>query len=182
MKLGCSIAIFSLAASPVLAACAAPHAAVVAAPAAPPAADRLTADAKPYWAAISVADVDASARWYQDKLHFTVTRRMELPEHQLRIAFLDLAGFTLELVEFRDSVSLATVQARIPEVTARDKLQGFLKLGFLVEDVDRLAAELERSGVSLLMEPTDDKPPGLRFFLVEDNAGNVLQFFQAPRK
>ncbi|HEU4732738.1 MAG TPA: VOC family protein [Kofleriaceae bacterium] len=165
-----------------LAACTAPHTAVVASSTAPPVADRLTADAKPYWAAISVPDVDASARWYQDKLHFTVTRRMDLPEHQLRIVFLDLAGFTLELLELRDSVSLATVQARIPEVTAREKLQGFQKLGFLVGDVDRLAAELKRSGVTLRMEPTDEKPPGLRFFLVEDNAGNVLQFFQAPRK
>jgi hypothetical protein len=30
----------------------------------------------------------------------------------------------------------------------------------------------------LRMEPTNDRPFGTRFLLLEDNAGNPLQFFQ----
>jgi len=139
-----------------------------------------TAGARPVWVGISVPDVDASARWYQDKLHFTVARRMELPDHKLRIAFLALEGFTLELIELQGSVALDTLRSRPPEV-ARDQLQGFQKIGFQIRDVDRLAAELMRGGVSLVMAPTDDPPFGQRFFLVRDNAGNLLQFFQPLR-
>ena len=57
-------------------------------------------------------------------------------------------------------------------------MQGYAKLGFMIRDVDKLAAELKRQGVPLRMEPTDDPPFGVRFLLVEDNSGNLLQFFQ----
>jgi catechol 2,3-dioxygenase-like lactoylglutathione lyase family enzyme len=133
---------------------------------------------RPLWVGISVTDAEASARWYRDKLHFTVTRRMNLPEHKLRIVFLEREGFTVELVEFQDSVSWQSLRARLPELTDRDKLQGFRKLGFLVPDVDGLAADLERQGVMLRMKPVDDPPFGHRYFLVEDPSGNLLQFFQ----
>jgi catechol 2,3-dioxygenase-like lactoylglutathione lyase family enzyme len=136
-----------------------------------------TAGARPYWVGITVPDAEASARWYQDKLHFTVTKRMDLPAYKLRIVFLDLNGFTLELIEFQDLVSIEAVRQQIPALVDLDKLQGIRKIGFLVPDVDRLAAELERSGVTLRMKPTSGQPPELRFFLVDDNAGNVLQFF-----
>lgn len=143
-----------------------------------PASRAATYDAKPYWAGIVVADADASAAWYEVNLHFTITKEMNLPEHRLRIVFLDFNGFTLELIESKDSVSVKDVKNHIPALKDRDKLQGFIKLGFLVHDVDVLAAELKRKGVKLAMEPTDDPPFGTKFFLVEDNDGNVLQFFQ----
>ena len=137
-----------------------------------------TADAKPYWAGLSVADADVSAKWYEEKLHFTLTRKMDLPEHKLRIRFLDLNGFTLELITFEDSVSFEAVQKRVPELKDRDKLQGFLKLGFRVSNVDVLATELKRNGVKLMVEPTDDRAFGDRFIMLKDLDGNVLQFFQ----
>lgn len=137
-----------------------------------------TADARPYWAGISVSDADASARWYEEKLHFGLTKKMDLPQHKLRIVFLELNGFTLELVEFKDSVSFDTARKRIPELKDRDKLRGFVKLGFLVGNVDVLAGELKRAGVKLRIELTEDRAFGNKFFLVEDPDGNVLQFFQ----
>ena len=137
-----------------------------------------TAGAKPYWAGIVVPNADESAKWYQENLQFKLERKMDLPEHKLKIVFLELNGFNLELVELQGSLSFAMVQKQVPALKDRDHLQGFAKLGFLIENIDALASDLKRRGVKLRMEPTDDPPFGTRFLLVEDNAGNLLQFFQ----
>ena len=70
------------------------------------------------------------------------------------------------------------MRKRVPEIKERDNLHGFFKMGFLVSNVDGLAAELKRRGAMLLSEPSDDRAFGVRQLLVEDNAGNVLKFFQ----
>lgn len=137
-----------------------------------------TADAKAVWSGIGVADLDISKKWYQEKLGFHPTKTIEFAQNGLRIAFLDLNGFTLELIEFKESVSMAAVKKRIPDLKDRDHLQGFLKLGFRISNVDALAAELKHSGVKLRMEPTNDRESKDRFLLVEDPDGNTLQFFQ----
>jgi methylmalonyl-CoA/ethylmalonyl-CoA epimerase len=134
-------------------------------------------DARPFWIGLSVPDAEASASWYQKELHFTVKKRLVLPEHRLRIVFLELNGYTIELVESKTATSFETVQKRIPKVKQRDNLNGVFKVGFLVSDVDALATELKSAGVKLLSGPSDDRAFGVRQFLVEDNAGNVLQFF-----
>ena len=115
---------------------------------------------------------------YEEKLGFRRTKTLDLPEHKLRIAFLELNGFTLELIQFQQSVSLADIRHSIPELKDRDHLQGFVKLGFRIPDVDALAASLKASGVKLRMEPTDDPQFHDRFLLVDDPEGNTLQFFQ----
>ena len=137
-----------------------------------------TAEATAVWAGIVVARLDVSTAWYRDKLGFKLARSMDLPAYKVRIAFLELNGFTLELVEFQSSVSFETVKARIAELEDRDHLQGFAKLGFRIPDVDALASALKAGGVKLRMEPTDERELHDRFFLVEDPDGNTLQFFQ----
>lgn len=137
-----------------------------------------TVEATAVWAGIVVARLDVSTAWYRDNLGFRLARSMDLPAYKLRIAFLELNGFTLELVEFQSSVSLATVKERIAELEDRDHLQGFAKLGFRIPDVDALASALKGRGVKLRMEPTDEPEFHDRFFLVEDPDGNTLQFFQ----
>lgn len=137
-----------------------------------------TVNAKAIWAGIVVSNLDLSSKWYEEKLGFHVTKKMDLPEHKLRIAFLGLNGFTLELIDFQDSVAIATVRKRVPELKDRDHLQGFAKVGFEILDVDALASELKRGGVKLRMEPTNDREFHDRFILVEDPDGNTLQFFQ----
>jgi catechol 2,3-dioxygenase-like lactoylglutathione lyase family enzyme len=141
-----------------------------------PASGEATADARPYWIGLSVPDAEASAIWYREKLHFTIKKRLVLPEH-LRIVFLELNGYTIELVESRTATSFETVRKRIPEIRGRDNLHGFFKCGFLVSNVDALAADVKSAGVKLVSGPSDDRAFGVRQFLVEDNAGNVLQFF-----
>ena len=145
-----------------------------------PVATSPTAGAVASWAAITVTALDRSVAWYRDHLGFKPGRTIDAPKYQVRIAFLELGGFTLELIEFQQAVTPATLKARIPELEDRDHLVGFVKLGFRVADVDVLARSLEAAGITLRMKPTDDPELHDRFILVEDPDGNTLQFF-APK-
>ncbi|MBP7868023.1 MAG: VOC family protein [Acidobacteria bacterium] len=125
--------------------------------------------------ALIVADLDAAAAWYARHLGFRVERRVEAAEAGVRVAFLDRDGFTLELIAKRGTVSVKEKQkAAKPETMVR----GYLKLGFLVRDLDAWARRFSGAGVAFKIPITADKPTGTRFFLVEDNEGNVLQLFE----
>src|SRR5215471_5158135 len=98
------------------------------------------ATARPYLVSLSVANLDLSVRWYRDMLGFREIRRLNMPGSSLRISFLELNGFRLELIEFKDSVSLAAIQSKFPIVDDRGRVQGFAKLAFAVTSVGEVAA------------------------------------------
>ena len=136
------------------------------------------ATAHPYLMSLSVADLDLSVRWYRETLGFRETRRLNMPDSSLRISFLELNGFRLELVEFKNSVSLAAIQSKFPTVDDRAKVQGFDKLAFAVTSVRDVAASLKSKKVKFVREVTQEKDTGETWFIVEDVDGNWLQFFE----
>src|SRR5262245_29468203 len=101
-------------------------------------ADTVRSELRSYLSSLSVADLDAAVNWYRDVLGFREQRRMNLPEYKLRMGFLERDGFRLELIEFRDSVAYRTMTSKFPEVTDRCKILGYCKLGFAVEDIEKL--------------------------------------------
>jgi methylmalonyl-CoA/ethylmalonyl-CoA epimerase len=136
------------------------------------------ATAHPYLMSLSVANLDLSVRWYCEMLGFRETRRLNLPDSSLRISFLELNGFRLELIEFKNSVSLAAIQSKFPAVDDRAKVQGFGKVAFAVTSVRDAAALLKRKEVKFVREVTQEKDTGETWFIVEDVDGNWLQFFE----
>jgi catechol 2,3-dioxygenase-like lactoylglutathione lyase family enzyme len=136
------------------------------------------ATAHPYLMSLSVADLDVSVRWYCEMLGFRETRRLNMPNSSLRISFLELNGFRLELVEFKNSVSLAAIQAKFPTVDDRAKVQGFDKLAFAVTSVRDVAASLKSKKVKFVREVMQEKDTGETWFIVVDVDGNWLQFFE----
>jgi catechol 2,3-dioxygenase-like lactoylglutathione lyase family enzyme len=133
---------------------------------------------EPRLVALSVANLDETISWYQENLGFKLRDRKDFPQASLRIAFLELQGFELELVEKRKSVSLAAIQKAIPEADDQAKMQGIVKLAFSVADARELAAQMKRRGVRFEMGLTpSNREPGVIFFIVRDNNGNWLQFF-----
>jgi catechol 2,3-dioxygenase-like lactoylglutathione lyase family enzyme len=137
---------------------------------------------KPSLIAISVANVDETAKWYQDHLGFRLQEKKDYPQASLRIAFLELNGFEIELVEDKKSIALAAIQKHLPEAKDGTNIQGFVKLAFTVEDVEGLAAKLKTKGVRLHMEVTkSNRKEGIKFFIVKDNNGNWLQFFGSSK-
>jgi catechol 2,3-dioxygenase-like lactoylglutathione lyase family enzyme len=137
------------------------------------------ATVRPYLMSLSVANLDLSVRWYHEMLGFRETRRLKMPGSSLRISFLELNGFRLELIEFKDSVSFAAIQSKFPAVDDRAKVQGFGKLAFVVTSVGEVAASLKIKKVKFVREVTQEKGTGETWFIIKDVDGNWLQFFEA---
>ncbi|MEW6737268.1 MAG: VOC family protein [Acidobacteriota bacterium] len=132
---------------------------------------------KPSLVAISVADLDQTVKWYQDNLEFVVKEQKDFPQYNLRIAFLELNGFELELVEDKNSVALTAIQKYIPEADDQTKIQGLVKLAFTVADIETLAARLKSKGVRFQIELTkSNRKETDKFFIIRDNCGNWIQF------
>ncbi len=130
---------------------------------------------QPYLVAMSVENLDSAYAWYRTRLGFQVQRAPYQPTQGIRIGFLVLNGFHLELIEAKGSQSRQSV---LPDSSRDISLQGLMKLGFRVPDADALARALQQRGVALILPPTTDTVFHVRHFLVRDPDGNVLQFFQ----
>lgn len=131
---------------------------------------------RPYLIGLSVAGIDESVKWYEEKLGFRVVKRMELPKYDLRIAFLEANGFRIELFENRKSFSANKYIPDYEEMSGL--LQGISKFGFLVDDIEAVAKALKSRGVQFEVELREDKEFALKFFIISDNNGNLIQYFQ----
>ncbi|HZN91987.1 MAG TPA: VOC family protein [Myxococcales bacterium] len=123
--------------------------------------------------AISVADVEATSRWYQEKLDFQVVKAGEAPNRIARFALLRQGDHVLELIQHSE----AKPPPGEAPVRQAHRTHGFFKVGFVVEDIDARHRELGRRGVPMAYELMNAKDLPLRTFSVRDNEGNLLQFF-----
>lgn len=127
---------------------------------------------RPYLVALSVPELDAAIRWYEENLAFKVARRLAFPEATLAIAMLERDGFKLELVEIAGSAPLSKL---VPGGDNPAMIQGFGKLAFWVRDPDVWAARFKAREVHFQMQPRDDPEDGTRSFIVLDCGGNWVQ-------
>ncbi|HAA31439.1 MAG TPA: hypothetical protein DCE56_31670, partial [Cyanobacteria bacterium UBA8553] len=54
---------------------------------------------QPYAVTISVPNLDEAANWYSERLGFREVQRKDYPELQTSLAFLELNGYRIELIE-----------------------------------------------------------------------------------
>jgi len=130
---------------------------------------------RPYLIGIGVANVETSANWYEEMLGFKTFRRMDLPDHGLKIAFLERGSFRLELVEKKGAASL---RHYAPGLKDEMMVHGLKKYAFLIHDLDVAATKLKAKKVRFVVEPFDDQAMKLRSFIVADPDGNLIQFMQ----
>ncbi len=133
---------------------------------------------KPYLVSLSVSNLDSTILWYTNNVGFAVIKKMDLPKYSLRIAFLELNSFQLEIIEFKESIPFTKLKNTFPEVDDRAKVQGFTKLAFSVDSLELVVAQLKNNRITFVRDITDDADFKMRFILVEDNNGNDIQFFQ----
>ena len=123
--------------------------------------------------ALSVADLDASARWYNEALGLRVVLRT--PKHDKSAAVvLEGAGLIVELIKHDESVPLRTAA---PAATNNILVQGIVKAGAIVEDFDGLVATLRARHVRIAFGPYPARAGTRANVIIEDNAGNLVQFF-----
>ena len=121
----------------------------------------------------TVANLDRSVEFYTKVLGFELERRFDvdgrgietilgLPDARLRIAFVSLGEFRLELIQY-DS------PAGVKLDTATNNV-GSAHIAFWTDDVDRTYEELKAKGVQFKGSPTRSKPdrPRVAYFLDPD--------------
>jgi len=123
--------------------------------------------------ALSVADLDASVKWYSAKLGLTVVMRPP-KQDKSAVAVLEGGGLTVELVHRDDAMPLTKAA---PSVTASDQIHGFFKAGVIVDDFDKTLATLRARGVAIAVGPFPTSETQRANVIVRDNAGNLIQIF-----
>ena len=131
-------------------------------------------DIRPVWLALSVADANAIAGWYQEHLGFHEVDRLELPQRKMLIIFLKAGDFMLEIAQRADSVD---PESRLG-VGNKSQVRGLYKFGFRVENLEAKAAEMRKAGVNFHGELFDDERFGVKTVIVKDVEGNLVQLFQ----
>ena len=123
--------------------------------------------------ALSVSDVEASARWYTQKLGLMIDKRDSAPG--VKVAILSGNGLIVELIQQQDSVSLSSA---LPSLKSSVQVQGIFKAGLLVDDIDATFRELKARNVEIAfgMFPAKAETP-YKNFAIRDNSGNLIQFF-----
>jgi catechol 2,3-dioxygenase-like lactoylglutathione lyase family enzyme len=123
--------------------------------------------------ALSVADLGASARWYSERLGLKVV--MESPKHdKSAVVVLEGGGLIVELIQNDDAVPLSTAA---PAVKSNMLVHGLVKAGVIVADFDKTLALLKERGVRIAFGPYPARGTQRANVIVEDNAGNLIQFF-----
>jgi catechol 2,3-dioxygenase-like lactoylglutathione lyase family enzyme len=126
------------------------------------------------FSALSVADVAAASRWYQDILGFRLLASGEAPDGTARGVVLEGDGNILELVQRREARPRGLLA---PSATDDAEVHGIFKLGMVVGDLDRLYAELQKRAVAVEFGIVKAKDVPMRTFAVRDAERNMIQFF-----
>ena len=124
--------------------------------------------------ALLVSDANKTAEWYRDYLGFSVTRSVEGPGGASRIIMLEQHGVLMEIIEARDSFKLNSVTQR-----RTDQLEGIRKFGIVVDgkNFDALHTSLAGKEATFIGNVFTDDDLKMRSFIVQDNNGNLVQFF-----
>ncbi|NQW01711.1 MAG: methylmalonyl-CoA epimerase [Rhodospirillales bacterium] len=126
--------------------------------------------------AIAVPDIEAAARTYRDSLGATVTAPVDVPEHGVKVVFVELANTKIELLEPLGDAS--PIQGFLDKNTGG----GMHHLCYEVDDIiaarDRLTAEGARVlGSGEPKTGAHGKP--VLFLHPKDFSGTLIELEQA---
>jgi catechol 2,3-dioxygenase-like lactoylglutathione lyase family enzyme len=128
---------------------------------------------RPHAITMSVPNLDLAVRWYSGKLGFREVQRKSYPEFKTSLAFLELNGYRVELIE--DGNSQPSIKRANPP--AHTAIQGISQFSFLTTDLGGVRNELIRRGVSIAWE-FENAELGMKFLFIRDLNGNLIQYIQ----
>jgi len=118
--------------------------------------------------ALSVADLAASTRWYQEKLGLAI--ELEVPKQNgVAVTVLGGGGLVVELLQ--------DDQAHAGDPAGAQRTHGFYKSGVMVKNFDKTLAALRERGVEVAFGPFPATATQRANVVLRDNAGNLLQMF-----
>ena len=115
--------------------------------------------------ALSVANIEESARWYTEKLGLDVVLQVN---QGTAVTVLEGEGLTVELIHD---------PAARPASGLPGSVHGYYKSGFAVKDLERTLEQLVARGVQVAFGPFPAKDGQRANVIIRDNAGNLIQIF-----
>ena len=127
------------------------------------------------YVALSVADLDASAKWYAETFDLAIVRdHSQSPDKKATATILNGHGLIIELIQHADAMPL---NRAAPALSRAFQVHGIFKAGIVVDDLDATFTELTARKVEIAFPIFADSALATRTFAIRDNSGNVLQFF-----
>jgi hypothetical protein len=123
--------------------------------------------------ALSVADIEASTKWYSEKLDLKIIKQMP-KENKVAVTVLEGGGLIVELIQHDDALPLSEA---CPSVKDNLLVHGIFKAGVIVNNLDNTLAKLRARYVEIAFGPFPAGPNQRANFIIKDNAGNLIQFF-----
>ncbi len=135
----------------------------------------------------TVADVEASAKWYCDVLGFEVmsnaTRAKDfseqvtgIPGADLHIIYVRGGGYAIELIQYTGAPGV--------KIDTATNNVGSALVCYNVENMEGMYADLKANGVKIMSEPIpipDGPNKGGLVVYLEDLDGNTLEFIERPK-
>ncbi len=124
---------------------------------------------------LSVDDMEASTRWYREKLGLLVIMQAaRTDETRSAATVLQGGGLTVELVKHDEAVPLRNF---LPAPRGSLYVHGIFKVGVVVEDFDATIAALRAREVAIPIGPFPKRGDQPANAMIRDNAGNYIQIF-----
>ncbi len=124
---------------------------------------------------VSVPDLEASVEWYRRVLGFELARRLRIESIPADVAILKHGAMHIELFQVAGAQALPS-ERREPDHDVRT--HGNKHVAFAVADVDAFAAQLRQRGADVVW--VKHFAHGGANIFIRDNAGNLIEFLQAP--
>jgi catechol 2,3-dioxygenase-like lactoylglutathione lyase family enzyme len=123
--------------------------------------------------ALSVADMNATAKWYSEKLGMKIV--MQQPKREkIAVTVLESDGLIVELIQNDNSLP---VSKTVPGLQSKELIQGSFKTGFIVNDFDKTLATLKARNVEIAFGPYPARAGQRANVIIKDNEGNLIQLF-----
>jgi catechol 2,3-dioxygenase-like lactoylglutathione lyase family enzyme len=122
--------------------------------------------------ALSVPDVAASSRWYQEKLGLNVVMA-PAKSGEVSAVILEGGGLLVELIQHDAAQPLGSAA---PGARGPQYVHGYFKAGLMVDDFDRSVVALRTRGVDIAYGPYPKTATQRASVVIRDNAGNLIQF------
>jgi catechol 2,3-dioxygenase-like lactoylglutathione lyase family enzyme len=130
---------------------------------------------KPYFAAVVVSNIDSSIGWYKKVLDLELRNRTDAPERGFIQANLFNKEMLIELIQVDSSLSGELVLKDHPP---RTRIKGFMKMGFIVKDIEGLFQQLKNQNIKFTGRMVSDPIKSKKTFLINDPDDNLIQFFE----
>ena len=134
---------------------------------------------KPFLMGLATPNLNESINWYQKQLGAQLLDRVGTVGNER--AVLDIVGFILELGQFEGYINYGELSDNPTHPFYQ--VHGVKKLSFHMEGIRQLSHQMQVDSVTFDFELTEKRSlAGDRYFMIQDNFGNSLQFFASDKQ